>query len=239
MEGAGGTLHRRLRHRGKKRNSRARGQAGRGSRSRGHTSGGGEVAGWEGDMGARHRGAALSLADRASRFTLLALHRTAGETGEAMRKRPGPYKEFARTTDNGKEFAVRREVAKAHVVLLRAAVPFLGARPNLSAWRTCSTTGRARRWTAGLPRKFSGRGLTREPVPPKRSPAARPARGDGRRPAPCAVASRVGSRSGAASGVRNRRRPGKTGRGTGKIFRRGRGVRYALPAANAPAATAP
>ena len=53
----------------------------------------------------------LSLVDRA--FTLLALlgGRTAGETGEAMRKRLGPYKEFVHTTDNGKEFATHREVA--------------------------------------------------------------------------------------------------------------------------------
>ena len=86
------------------------------------------VGDWEGDTDARHRGAVLSLVDRA--FTLLALlgGRTAGETGEAMRKRLGPYKEFVHTTDNGKEFAARREVAGARVVLLRAAVP--GARPE-------------------------------------------------------------------------------------------------------------
>ena len=84
------------------------------------------VGDWEGDTGARHQGAVLSLVDRA--FTLLALlgGRTAGETGEAMRKRLGPYKEFVHTTDNGKEFATHREVAGARVVLLRAAVP--GAR---------------------------------------------------------------------------------------------------------------
>ena len=90
------------------------------------------VGDWEGDMivGARHRGAVLSLVDRASKFTLLALlgGRTAGETGEAMRRRLGPYKEFVHTTDNGKEFAAHREVAGARVVLLRAAVP--GARPE-------------------------------------------------------------------------------------------------------------
>ena len=82
----------------------------------------------EGDTGTRHRGAVLSLADRGSRLTLLALRRTAGETGEAMRRRLGPYKEFVRTTDNGKEFVACREVAGARVVLLRAAVP--GARPE-------------------------------------------------------------------------------------------------------------
>ena len=126
------------------------------------------VGDWEGDTGARHRGAALSLVDRA--FTLLALRGTAGETGEAMHKRLGPYKEFVRTTDNGKEFAAHREVAGARVVLLRAALPrperaheragspVQGDRqagPRRTAWRICSTTGRARRWTTGLRRKFS------------------------------------------------------------------------------------
>ena len=49
------------------------------------------VGDWEGDTGARHRGAVPSLVDRASKFTLLALPggRTAGETGEAMRRRLG------------------------------------------------------------------------------------------------------------------------------------------------------
>ena len=86
------------------------------------------VGDWEGDTGARHRGAVLSLVDRASRFTLLALPggRTAGETGEAMRKRLGPYKEFVHTitTDNGKEFAAHREVAKALEALFFFAQPY-------------------------------------------------------------------------------------------------------------------
>ena len=128
VEGAGGTLFRR--RRGKKRNSRAKGQAGRApsrldirpeiveEKSR--------VGDWEGDTSCR--GAVLSLADRASRFTLLALlgGRTARETGLAS----GPYKEFVHTTDNGKEFAAHRAVAGGSVVLLRAAAPFLGARPE-------------------------------------------------------------------------------------------------------------
>ena len=169
---ADGTLH--GRHSGKKRNSRARGRRaaapGRVDIRPGEEKS--RVGDRERDTGARHRGAVLSLVDRASRFTLLALRRTAGETGEAMRRRLGPCKEFVRVTDNGKEFAVRREVAGARVVLLRAAVP--GARPERAreragstvqgdrqagsrrtAWRTCSTTGRARHWTTGLPRKFS------------------------------------------------------------------------------------
>ena len=200
------------------------------------------VGDWEGDTGARHRGAVLSLVDRASKFTLLALlgGRTAGETGEAMRKRLGPYKEFVRTTDNGKEFAACREIAKARVVLLRAAVPgperarerasstVQGDRfsqPRRTAWKTCSTTGRARRWTTGLPRKFSSRGLTGGPAPPRRNPARLSARpgyppGPRGRPAPCARAAgllRRAVRGGGAAPARvsgsqaafgNRRRPG-------------------------------
>ena len=58
------------------------------------------VGDWEGDMivGARHRGAVLSLVDHASRFTLLALlgGRTAGETGGAMRR--GRTRSSCRTT---------------------------------------------------------------------------------------------------------------------------------------------
>ena len=130
---AGGTLSRHLRHRGKKRNSRARGQAGRGcipgrvdisERPEEEKS---RVGDWEGDtiMGARHRGAALSLVDRASRFTFLALL-GGSETGERRHLEP----EFVHTitTDNGKEFA--KAVVRARVVLLRAAVPLLGARPE-------------------------------------------------------------------------------------------------------------
>ena len=68
-----------------------------------HTSGGGEFvrsgtgkATWAPVTGATM----LSQVDRASRFTLLALlgSRTARETGEAMCKPSGPYKEFVRTT---------------------------------------------------------------------------------------------------------------------------------------------
>ena len=66
----------------------------------------------------------LSLVNRASRFTLLTLRRTAGETGEAMHKRLGPYKEFVHTTDNGKKFATHREVARALEALFFFARPY-------------------------------------------------------------------------------------------------------------------
>ena len=167
---AGGTLHRHLRHCGKKPNSRARGQAGRGcipgrmdiAERPGIVEEKSRVGDWEGDtvVGAGHRGAVLSLVDRASRFTLLALlgGRTAGETGEAMRRRLGPYKEFVHTTDNGKEFAARREVAGARVVLLRAAVP--GARPERAHERIGSPVQGDRFLQAG-PRRTQAR---REPA---------------------------------------------------------------------------
>ena len=135
---AGGTLFRHLRRRGKKRNSRAQGQAGRGcipgrvdiaerpevveEKSR--------IGDWEGDtiVGSRHRGAVLSLVDRASKFTLLALlgGRKAGETSRAICRRLEPYKEFVHTitTDNGKEFAAHGAVAKALEALFFFAQPY-------------------------------------------------------------------------------------------------------------------
>ena len=86
------------------------------------------VGDWEGDtiVGSRHRGAVLSLVDRASKFTLLALlgSRTARETGRAMRKCLEPYKEFVHTTDNGKEFAAHKAVARALGALFFFAQPY-------------------------------------------------------------------------------------------------------------------
>ena len=73
-------------------------------------------------VGSRHRGAVLSLVDRASKFTSPALlgGRTAKETGRAG----GPYKEFVHTTDNGKEFAAHRAVARALEALFFFAQPY-------------------------------------------------------------------------------------------------------------------
>ena len=120
------------------------------------------VGDWEGDTGARHRGAVLSLVDRASRFTLLALlgGRTAGETGEAMRKRLGPYKEFVRTTDNGKEFAAHREVAGA------PETSFFFAQP-------CRERG-LNEHTNGLVRQYKATGKL-DPAEPRGGSAQQPA----------------------------------------------------------------
>ena len=123
-----------------------------------------QVGDWEGDTGARHRGTVLSLVDRASRFTLLALlgGRTAGETGEAMRKRLGPYKEFVRTTDNGKEFAAHREVAGA------LETSFFFAQPYHSWERGLNEH------TNGLVRQYKATGKL-DPAEPRGGPAQQPA----------------------------------------------------------------
>ena len=93
---SGGKLYKHLRRRGKKRNSRGSGYSGRG-----HIPGRVDiterpqivedkrrVGDWEADtiVGAGHRGALVSVVDRASKFTVLhpVSSRSAGEVGEAM-----------------------------------------------------------------------------------------------------------------------------------------------------------
>lgn len=124
---AGGTLYRNLRRRGKKANRRGRCGAGRGvipgrvdiaerpavveSKRR--------VGDWELDtiIGARHRGALVSVVDRCSKFTFL--RRVASKTSSAVEGAVlsclGPLSALAHTltADNGKEFAGHREVAAA------------------------------------------------------------------------------------------------------------------------------
>ena len=205
------------------------------------------VGDWEGDTGARHRGAVPSLVDRASKFTLLALlgGRTAGETGEAMRKRPGPYKEFVRTTDNGKEFAANREVAGARVVLLRAAVP--GAQPErATGWFASISRRRPASWIPPnrvedfldnrvrkaldyqTPAEVFKRALTGGPAPLKRNPADPHGQSASGRTAGGRRTTAPGRRR-AAPGSQDidKRRiaaaPARSGVGPGKIFRRGRG----------------
>ena len=164
------------RHRGKKRNSRARGQAGRGSR--GHTSGGGEVAGR--GLGRRHGRPspgrrAVAGGPRLQVHVAGPARRQDGRrNGRSDAQAPGAVQGVR--AHNGQRQGVRGPQGgcrgTGNVVLLRAAVP--GARPERAheragspvqgdrqagprrtAWRICSTTGRARRWTTGLRRKFS------------------------------------------------------------------------------------
>ncbi len=123
----GGKLYKHLRRRGKKRNSRGSGYSGRG-----HIPGRVDiterpqivedkrrVGDWEADtiVGAGHRGALVSVVDRASKFTVLhpVSSRSAGEVGEAMMERLMPYVEIVHTitSDNGKEFAGHGEITEA------------------------------------------------------------------------------------------------------------------------------
>ena len=122
---AGGTLYRHLRRRGKKANRRGRCGAGRGlipgrvdiverpavvELKR-------RVGDWELDtiIGARHRGALVSVVDRCSKFTFLqrVMNKTAAAVGGAILARLGPVSALTHTltADNGKEFAGHRAVA--------------------------------------------------------------------------------------------------------------------------------
>ena len=124
---SGGKLYKHLRRRGKKRNSRGSGYSGRG-----HIPGRVDitqrpqivedkrrVGDWEADtiVGAGHRGALVSVVDRASKFTVLhpVSSRSAGEVGEAMMERLMPYVEIVHTitSDNGKEFTGHGEITEA------------------------------------------------------------------------------------------------------------------------------
>ena len=122
----GGTLYKQLRRTGKKYNKRKGKTAGRGlipnrididerpaiveQRSR--------VGDWEADtiVGAEHKGAILSLVERASRYTLLKKldAATAETTGAAIITKMRPHRELVHTitSDNGKEFAGHQRVAK-------------------------------------------------------------------------------------------------------------------------------
>ena len=121
----GGTLYRNLRRRGKKANRRGRGGAGRGvipgrvdiSERPAVVEEKRRVGDWEVDtiIGARHRGALVSVVDRRSKFTFLqrVMNKTAAAVGGAILARLGPVSALAHTltADNGKEFAGYREVA--------------------------------------------------------------------------------------------------------------------------------
>ena len=122
---AGGTLYRNLRRRGKKANRRGRSGAGRGvipgrvdiAQRPAAVESKRRVGDWELDtiIGARHRGALVSMVDRCSKFTFL--QRVSGKTSLAVGGavlaclRPVSALAHTLTADNGKEFAGHREVA--------------------------------------------------------------------------------------------------------------------------------
>ena len=122
---AGGTLYRNLRRRGKKANRRGRCGAGRGvipgrvdiAQRPAAVESKRRVGDWELDtiIGARHRGALVSMVDRCSKFTFL--QRVSGKTSLAVGGavlaclRPVSALAHTLTADNGKEFAGHREVA--------------------------------------------------------------------------------------------------------------------------------
>ena len=123
---AGGKLYKQLRRSAKKYNKRKGKTAGRGlipcrididqrpaiveQRSR--------IGDWEADtiVGAKHKGAILSLVERASRYTLLQKldAATAEKTSAAIVTKMRPHQRLVHTitSDNGKEFAGHRRVAK-------------------------------------------------------------------------------------------------------------------------------
>ena len=116
---SGGTLYKHLRHGRKKYNRRSASKAGRGcipgrvdiaqrpdivdKKSR--------IGDWEGDtiIGAKHKGALVSLVDRHSKYTLLrhVPSKTASDVTQAILDLMVPHKTMAHTItfDNGKEFA--------------------------------------------------------------------------------------------------------------------------------------
>ena len=121
----GGTLYRNLRRRGKKANRRGRCGAGRGVipgrvdivERPAVVESKGRVGDWELDtiIGARHRGALVSMVDRCSKFVFLqrVAHKTSSAVGGAILACLRPLSVLAHTltADNGKEFAGHREVA--------------------------------------------------------------------------------------------------------------------------------
>lgn len=123
----GGFLYKHLRRSGKKYNKRSKGSAGRGcipgridikerpeiveKKVR--------IGDWELDtiIGAQHKGAIVSMVDRATKLTQLIKvdHKTAEEVTDALITKLGPIKEFVctLTADNGKEFAYHQSVSLA------------------------------------------------------------------------------------------------------------------------------
>ena len=123
----GGSLHKELRHSGKKYNKRSKGSAGRGcipnrvdidqrpliveQKTR--------LGDWELDLiiGTGQSGAIVSMVERTSKRTLLTktLGKTAEEVTQALLNRLSDVKDFVHTltSDNGKEFAKHQKVSKS------------------------------------------------------------------------------------------------------------------------------
>ena len=134
----GGTLYRNLRRRGKKANRRGRCGAGR-SVIPGRVDiverpavveSKGRVGDWELDtiIGARHRGALVSMVDRRWKFTFLRWveRKTSSAVGGAVLAcwRPASALAHPLTADNGKEFAGHREVAAGWSAGFSFATPY-------------------------------------------------------------------------------------------------------------------
>jgi IS30 family transposase len=135
---AGGKLYMCLRHRGKKYNRRSSGKAGRGCipnrvdikkrspiverKSR--------IGDWESDtiVGAKHKGAILTLVDRKSKYTIMEKlkSKTAEEVYIAIVKRLSklPHRVRSITFDNGKEFSAHERIAKKLKTKCYFAVPY-------------------------------------------------------------------------------------------------------------------
>ena len=124
---AGGTLFKHLRRRGKKRNRRGSEYSGRGhipgrvdiEDRRAIVEEKSRVGDWEADtiVGAGHKGAVVSLVDRASKFAVLELveSKSASKVGEAIGRGLKPYEKLVHTvtSDNGKEFAYHEKISAA------------------------------------------------------------------------------------------------------------------------------
>ena len=122
----GGTLYQYLRHSGKKYNKRSGKTAGRGlipnridiSKRPKIVDQKKRVGDFEIDtiIGAQHRGAIVSIVDRKSKVTFLALvdRKTSDNVAEALIKKLEPIKDYVHTitSDNGKEFADHQKVAQ-------------------------------------------------------------------------------------------------------------------------------
>ena len=157
----GGTLYQCLRRRGRKPNRRGRDGSGRGvipgrvdiTQRPAEVEEKNRVGDWEADtiVGTKHRGALVSLVERASKF--VCLHKvgakTAREVGDAILGCLGPVREVVHTitADNGKEFAGHSRVSEGLCAGFYFATPY-------------------RSWERGLNEHTNG--LVREYFPKKR-----------------------------------------------------------------------